>query len=129
MDRNNFTAVPQDLWELVEPLLPRDPPRPKGGRKRVPARRILGGVVYRLRTGCQWQAIPRQFAPGPTVHRRFQEWVKAGAFERVFEQLVRLYDDVRGVDWKWASMDTAMVKAPKGGTSPARTRRTAPSSV
>ena len=127
MDRNNFTTIPQELWELIEPLIPPDPPRPLGGRKRIPARRILGGIIFRLRTGCQWQAIPRSFAPGPTCHRRFQEWVGAGVFALMFAELVGHYDDLRGVDWKWTSLDGAMGKAPKGGTARAEIPQTAAS--
>jgi putative transposase len=123
MDRNNFRTIPADLWEMLEPMIPPDPSRARGGRERIAARRILGGILYRLRTGCQWKAIPRNFAPGSTVHRRFQEWVELGVFETIFEVLVRYYDDLRGIDWKWCSLDGAMVKAPKGGTLPVRIRR------
>ncbi len=128
MNRNNYTTIPQELWELIEPIIPPDPPHPRGGRPRVEARRILGGIVYRLRTGCQWQAIPRHFAPGPTVHRRFQEWVKAGVFEDIFKGLLWYYDELHGVDWKWASLDGAIVKSPKGGIIRAETRQTAANS-
>lgn len=124
MDRNNFTTIPQDLWDMLCLVIPPDPPRPRGGRRRVAARRILGGIIYRLRTGCQWQAIPRTFAPGGTVHRRFQEWVEAGVFWQIHGLLVAYYDDQVGADLKWTSLDGAMVKSPKGGTSPGGIRQT-----
>ena len=75
-------------------------------------------IVYRLRTGCQWKAMPEQFGSGSTCHARFQRWCEAGLFRRIFEKLLRFYDDVRGIDWEWASLDSAMVKAPKGATRP-----------
>jgi putative transposase len=110
-----FAEIPDELWEQIEPLLP---PRTKGakrGRPPIPNRTILSGIVYRLRTGSQWKALPAQFGSGSTCHARFQAWTEAGIFRRLFEKLVRFYDDVCGVDWEWASLDSAIVKAPKGG--------------
>ena len=124
-----FSTIPEPLWRLVVPLLPPEPPKPKGGRPRVHDRRVLGGILYRLRTGCQWRAIPDRFASGPTCHRRFQQWVAAGVFTRTFVQLLKVYDERRGIDWHWTALDSATVKAPKGGSSRARTRRTGRSSA
>jgi len=120
MDRNNFSYIPEELWARIVPHLPRVDDDGRTGRPRKPDKRIFGGIVYRLRTGCQWKAIPRQFASGSTCHRRFQEWTRAGVFQRVFADLVRFYDELVGIDWKWSALDTAMVKAPKGGTRPGR---------
>ena len=75
----------------------------------------MGGIIFRLRTGCQWKAIPRQFGSGSTCHRRFQAWSNAGVFRSLFAALVKLYDSTCGMDWPWASIDSATVKAPKGG--------------
>lgn len=111
-----FADLPDELWLLVGPLLEVSPMHRRGGRPRIPARRILAGIVYRLRTGCQWKALPREFAAGSTCHDRFREWCAAGVFQRVFGALLRFYDQRRGVKWAWASLDSAMVKAPKGGT-------------
>ena len=97
-----FAEIPDELWEQIEPLLP---PRTKGakrGRPPIPNRTILSGIVYRLRTGSQWKALPAQFGSGSTCHARFQAWTEAGIFRRLFEKLVRFYDDVCGVDWEWA---------------------------
>ncbi len=121
-----FAAIPDRLWRRVAPLLPREPPKPQGGRPRVPDRTILAGILYRLRTGCQWKALPPQFGSGSTCHRRFQQWGEAGVFERVFADLLRYYDAQRRIQWRWASLDTALVKAPKGGRRRGRTPRTAP---
>lgn len=111
-----FADVPDRLWKLVAPLLPPAAARPRGGRPRVPDRRMLAGIVYRLRTGCQWKALPREFAAGSTCHDRFAQWCQAGVFHRIFAVLLRYYDVRRKVQWTWASLDSAMVKAPKGGT-------------
>ncbi len=67
-----FAEFPDRLWRRVAPLLPPEPPKPHGGRPRVPDRTILAGILYRLRTGCQWKALPPQFGSGSTCHRRFQ---------------------------------------------------------
>jgi transposase len=128
MDKR-FSTIPEPLWRLVAPLLPEEPAKPKGGRPRVADRRVLGGILYRLRTGCQWRAIPDAFGSGPTCHRRFQQWVAAGVFTRTFVQLLKRYDARRGIVWEWSALDSATVKAPKGGSSRARTRRTARSSA
>ena len=118
-----FADVPEAVWKRIEPILPVPPARPWGGRPRVPDRVVLAAIVYRLRTGCQWKALPAQFGSGSTCHLRFQQWVQAGVFERIFAQLVRVYDARRGIQWTWTSLDSAIVKAPKGGTTQARIRR------
>ena len=110
MDKR-FSTVPEPLWRLVAPVLPVEPPKPKGGRPRVDDRRVFGGILYRLRTGCQWRAIPDTFGSGPTCHRRFQEWVAAGVFTRAFVQLLKRYDARRGIVWEWSALDSATVKA------------------
>jgi transposase len=125
VDRNNFEDIPDELWRRIERLIPVEPPKPYGGRPRVDDRRIMAGILYRLRTGCQWQALPKDFGSGPTCHRRFQQWERAGVFERIFKELVRYYDGRRGIQWQWTALDSATVKAPKGGTTPVRARRIA----
>jgi transposase len=116
-----FAKVPDELWELVEPLFPIEKPNPLGGRPRVSNRTILSGVAFRLRTGCQWKAIPPQFASGSTCHRRFQLWVRLGVFEKIWTRMLKFYDDAKGIDLKWSALDSAIVKAPKGGTTLGRT--------
>lgn len=124
MDRNNFEDIPDALWRRIEPLIPPEKPKPYGGRPRVDDRLIMAGILFRLRTGCQWQALPKDFGSGPTCHRRFQQWERAGVFVRIYRELVRYYDGRRGIQWAWTSLDSATVKAPKGGTTPVPTRRT-----
>jgi len=119
-----FADVPEALWKKIEPIVPPERPKPRGGRPPAPARVVMAGVLYRLRTGCQWKALPDEFGSGSTCHRRFQEWVKLGVFADIHRELLKYYDGKRGIDWKWSSLDSASVKAPKGGTSRDRTRRT-----
>ena len=110
-----FAEIPDARWEHVEALLPPIPEGPRRGRPPIPSRTILSGIVYRLRTGAPWKALPAQFGSGSTCHARFQAWSEAGLFRRLFEKLVEFYDEICGVEWEWASMDSAMVKAPNGG--------------
>ena len=124
--RNGLREVPDDLWNLIEPLLP--PVKPPGtpGRTPVPNRTVLNGILYILRTGCQWKMIPREYSSKSTCHLRFQSWVRAGVFEQVWRVCLKHYDELRGIDWRFQLMDSATVSAPvKGGIKPAPTRRIA----
>ena len=119
-----FAKVPDDLWRQIEPLIPPEPAKPKGGRPPVSSRVVMAGILYRLKTGCQWKALPNDFGSGSTCHLRFQKWVRLGVFAAIHQELLKYYDGRRGIAWKWSSLDSASVKAPKGGTSRGRTRRT-----
>ena len=106
------------FWERIAPLLPNPANRhPRGGgRKRVPYRTVLHGIFFVLRTGCQWNALNATgICSSSTAHKRFQEWVKAGVFHSFWTQGLHAYDECRGIDWEWLSMDGAMSKAPLGG--------------
>ena len=107
--------IPDELWERTEPLLPPEPPKPKGGCPRKPARQMMDGIFYVLRTGCQWKALPRSLGAPSTVHDRFLEWRKADVFRRLWQAGVLEYDELQGLDWEWQAMDGAMTKAPLGG--------------
>jgi transposase len=88
--------------------------QPKGHR-RVDLRRVLNGIIFRLRTGCQWNQLPKQFGDDSTVHRHFQRWCELAIFERLWTVLVQACDELGGVDWQWQAADTAMGKARMGG--------------
>ena len=107
--------IPDALWERIAPLLPVPPPRPKGGRPRKPDRPLMDAIFYLLRTGGQWKSLPPTFDPPSTVHDRFQEWVAAGVFARLWQAGLLLYEDAQGLEWEWQAMDGAMTKAPLGG--------------
>lgn len=77
---------------------------------------ILYAILFVLRSGCQWNALNATgLCPSSTAHDRFQEWAKQGVFHRLWEEGLLLYDEVKGIDWSWLSMDGAMTKAPLGG--------------
>lgn len=75
--------IPDELWQRIEPLLPKYPKSPKGGRPRLQLRKVMDGIFYVLRTGCQWKALPPEFGSGSAVHDYFQEWVRRGIFRRL----------------------------------------------
>ena len=90
---------------------------PRGrGRPRRSDRDAMDGILFVLRTGCQWNALNATgICSSSTAHRRFQEWSAVGVFEKLWECGLEVYDELKGLDWSWLSMDGAMTKAPLGG--------------
>src|SRR5262249_7698225 len=115
--------IPDDLWTELQPLLPLEKPPNTPGRPVVPFRQVMDGILYVLRTGCRWNALPGEYGSGSTCPRRFQAWVEAGIFERLWAKLLTRYDELRGIQWRWQSLDSVMVKAPLGGRKQAPTLR------
>lgn len=107
--------MPDEMWEAMAPLLPVYQRSGAGGRPRADLRSIADAIFYRMRTGCQWKAIPPQLAAGSTAHAYFQDWVARGIFRRLWELALDCYDEEVGLDWNWQSIDGAMTKAPPGG--------------
>jgi putative transposase len=107
--------LPDVVFERIEYLLPKFRKSKKGGRPRLSWRVVLDGIFYVLRTGCQWKAVPPEFGSGSSLHRYFQMLVKRGTFERLWAMALLEFDDLKGIDWQWQSMDGAMTKAPLGG--------------
>lgn len=114
--------VPDELWAEIEPILAELDPPNRVGPKRVAARPILDAIIYRGRTGCQWNHLPGEFPDDSTVHRAFQRWKQAGVFRRLWAVLIERCEDLDGVDWAWQSADGSLGKAKKGGTRSDRTR-------
>ena len=86
------------------------------GRPRVADRDCADAIFFVLRTGCQWQALDQtELCAHSTAHDRFQEWVEAGVFLKLWLAGVEQFEEVCGIDWDWLSMDGAMTKAPLGG--------------
>lgn len=119
---NNQTTtgfrISDQLWRVLESILPEhnNTHRFGGGRPRVADRKCADGIFYVLRTGCQWKALDQTgLCAGSTAHDRFQEWVEAGVFLVLWQLGVEQFDELRGIDWEWLSMDGAMNKAPLGG--------------
>jgi putative transposase len=108
--------VSDELWERVSPIIKElDPPK-HTGRRRINARDALDAIIFRMRSGCQWNRLPSDFPDDSSVHRTFQRWVELGLFDRIWAGLVEDCGELGGVDWEWQSADGAMGKARFGGT-------------
>jgi transposase len=118
--------VSDALWSRIAPLLPEEPPKPKGGRPRVSDRAALNGILYVLRTGIQWKHLPTElgFGSGVTVWRRVLAWQRAGVGERLHRLLLDELGEAGQLDWTRVVVDTRSVPAKRGDSSPGRTLRT-----
>src|SRR3954465_2837363 len=121
------------LWEKVEKVLEEFYPPARFGPEQIDQRKALDGVIYRMRSGVQWNHLPREFGDDASVHRTFQRWVARGVIGRIWAMLVEACGELGGVEWVWQSFDCAMGKARHGGIKSDRTqptgRRTAPSAA
>lgn len=108
--------VPDELWVMVAPILAEHDPPHRTGRPRISARDALDAIIYRLRSGVQWNQLPRAFPDDSSVHRTFQRWVALGIFDRIWAAVVARCAELDGVDWEWQAADGMMGKARLGGT-------------
>ncbi|KZM68543.1 transposase [Nocardia terpenica] len=108
--------VPDELWELVEPLLPQFSPRPQGGGVApTDQRAVFTAVVYVLTSGCAWRMLPASFGVSvPTAHRRFTVWTQAGVWRRLHRAILDELGSRGLIDWSRAVVDAASVRAKKG---------------
>lgn len=108
-------CVPDPLWEIIADVLAiHDPPK-STGRKRIDQRSALDGIIFRLRSGCQWNQLPQEFGDDSSVHRTFQRWVTVGALPAIWAALVEGCAELGGVSWEWQAVDCALRKARMGG--------------
>lgn len=120
-------TIPDNLWPTLDAILQEFYPPARTGRPRGSFRPMLDGILYRLRTGVQWNHLPRQFGSDTTVHDWFQRFVADGVFERLWAVLIDACDELGGVSWEWQAADGVLNKARFGGTLSAKTRPTGPS--
>lgn len=108
--------VTDGLWELVEPLLPERPPRPKGGRPPVDDRACLTGILFVLKTGIPWEDFPQEMGCcGMTLWNRLKDWQAAGAWQRLHEVLLAELRKAGRIDLGRVAVDSASVRAVGGG--------------
>ena len=119
--------VPDELWTLVEPLLPPEPSKPKGGRPRIPDRACLTGIIFVLKSGIPWEMLPQELGcgSGMTCWRRLRDWQVAGVWDRLHRVLLDRLGQADQIDWERACLDSASIPAKKGARPPARIRRIA----
>lgn len=117
--------VTDELWEVVEPLLPDESPKPKGGRPRIDDRAALTGILFVLKSGIPWEMLPQEMGcgSGMTCWRRLKEWNEAGMWEELHHELLDRLGKADEIDWQRASLDSASVPAPGGAKRPARIRQ------
>jgi putative transposase len=108
--------VSDEFWKKVEPLIPKPKPRTKkGGRPPAERRKLLDGMLYVLRTGCQWKMLPREYYAGSTTHKYFQRWTRRGVFRKMWRLCLQEYDELKGVEWRWQILDSQTVQSPVKG--------------
>lgn len=98
-DINSSHLISDALWEQIEPLLPPEIPKPKGGRPRMDNRKAMEAVMYVLHTGCKWNSLPRSLGTPSTIRRRFLEWRETGMFQRMWRAGILTYDELRTLVW------------------------------
>lgn len=104
-------TISDDLWEKIEPILSRHYPPAATGRPRADLRKVLDGLIYRLRTGAQWDQMPERFGAPSTVHGWFQRFTDDGVLREIWAELARECERLGGVDWRWQSADGVMGKS------------------
>ena len=117
--------VNDELWAIIQLILEELDPPAETGRPRTGQREALDGIIYVMRTGGQWNQLPRKFGDDSSVHRTMQRWIAKGVFQRIWAILIESCDELGGVNWEWQSADGAMGKARFGGILSAQTPRIA----
>ena len=117
--------IDEQLWKLIEPVIPKRPPRPKGGRPPIDDRKALTGIIFVLKTGIPWQSLPKEMGcgSGMTCWRRLRDWQKAGVWDEIHRILLSHLREKDKVDFSRAVVDSASVRAVFGGRKRARIRR------
>jgi transposase len=114
-----------DLWKIIEPLIPPEPPKLKGGRPRVSNRAALTGILFVLRTGLPWELLPQEMGcgSGMTCWRRLRDWQEAGLWDLLHATLLERLRYADQIDWERVSLDSASIPAKKGGLKQGQIRQ------
>ena len=119
--------IDDQLWEIIEPLIPVKPRRKKNpGRKPLDNRKALAGILFVLKTGIPWEDLPQEMGcgSGMTCWRRLNEWEQAGVWQKLHESLLARLQGANLIDWSRAVVDSSSVRALKGAMPPAPIRPT-----
>jgi transposase len=109
--------LPDALWERIKSHIPPEPPKPKGGRPRIPDRAALAGILFVLRTGCPWEYLPAELGcgSGMTCWRRLRDWQAAGVWKKIWRALLDELGQADEIDWSKGVIDSCSVRALFGG--------------
>ena len=91
--------IPDELWDKIKNIFPKEKPLRTVGRPIIPYRKVIDGILYVLRTGCQWKMLPKEYGYSSTCHRRFQKWNRLDIFKNGWIELLKIYDDLVGINW------------------------------
>jgi transposase len=101
------------LWNEIKSIFPKEKPLKTVGRRIVPYRKVIDGIIYVLRTGCQWKMLPKEYGSCSTCHRRFQQWVQLDNFKKIWVRLLKEYDNKKSIKWIWQSiLDSISINSP-----------------
>ena len=117
--------VSDELWELVEPLIPKVERRYRfPGRKRIDDRSVLTGILFVLQTGIPWDYLPQEMGcgSGMTCWRRLKEWQEQGVWQQLHEVLLAKLNEAGRIDWSRAVIDSSHVRAVGGARRPVQAR-------
>ena len=115
-----FWEISDAFWEAVKPLIPenvRDPKRvyqriAGGGRKPLDSRKVFEAIVYVLKTGTQWKALPKDIFGSPSsIHAYFKKWEAQGFFSEMWKKGLAEYEEMKGIAWQW-TLDTTRSAKP-----------------
>lgn len=117
--------VSDELWAVIEPLLPKKRPSRKGGRPRVPDRAALTGILFVLQSGIPWEMLPQEMGCGSgiTCWRRLTEWQRRGVWKRLHRVLLERLAEAGQIDWSRAVVDSRSLPAKRGAARPGRIQR------
>ena len=119
--------VSDEMWAVIEPLLPPERPKPKGGRPPLPHRAALTGILFVLKSGVPWEMLPQEMGcgSGMTCWRRLRDWQAAGVWKKLHRVLLDRLGRAGAIDWSRSCVDSASVPAKRGAKRLAPTRPTA----
>ena len=116
MSYTTLWEVPDGLWEKMERILPAEKPAGRVGRPALPNRQVVNGILFVLRSGCQWKGLKKEwYGASSSLHERFQSWNEAGLWKKIYRVMVKYYHKKRHIQWRWQAVDSKMVSAPLGG--------------
>jgi transposase len=105
--------ISDELWNEIKSIFPKEKPLKTVGRRIVPYRKVIDGIIYVLRTGCQWKMLPKEYGSCSTCHRRFQQWVQLDNFKKIWVRLLKEYDNKKSIKWIWQSiLDSISINSP-----------------